>query len=178
MNNVSPVQTALRYGLILGLASILITVVLYITGLLTNPSVAMISGILFLLVFIVVIVLAIRSHRNDKQNGYISVGKGFLVGLLTSLIASVLMFVFSYILYAFIDPDLIEAQLKMSEEMMENFGFMSDDQIEMSMDQARNNATPFKNSLNQLWMSCCGGIVALFAALILKKEPLDDNKII
>jgi len=175
MNNVSPVQTSLRYGLILGLVSILITVPLYITGLMTNPSISMISALIYLLVFVVVIVLAIRSHRNDKQGGFIKLGKAFLIGLLTSLFASILMFIFSYILYAVIDPDIIEAQLKMSEEMMENFGFMSDEQIETAMEDARSKATPLRSSLNQFGMVCCGAVVSLFAGLILKREPLDNE---
>jgi len=177
MNNVSPVPTSLRYGLILGFASILITLVLYFTGFLTNPSIAMISGLLSLVVYVVIIVLAIRSHR-EAQGGYITLGKGLVIGLFSSFIASLLMVVFTYVLYGILDPDLMDAQLKMSEEIMENFGFMSEEQIETAMNDARSKSTPLRNSLNQLGGVCCGGIVSLFAALILKKDPLDDNTII
>jgi len=100
-----------------------------------------------------------------------------LIGLLTSLVASILLFVFSYILYGIIDPDLIEAQLKMTEEMMENMGFMSEDQIEQSMEDARSKSSPLVYSLNQLVWVCCGGVISLITALILKKDPLDDNTI-
>jgi len=177
MNNISPIQTALRYGLILGLLSVLITLVLYIAGLFTNPSAAAISGLLFILIFTTVVALSIANHRK-KQGGYITLGKSLVVGIVTSFIGSLFAAIFSYILYAFIDPDLMEAQLKMSEEMMENFGFLSDEQIEDAMENARLKSTPFRNSLNQLWTVCCGGIISLFAGLILKKEPLSgDNTI-
>ncbi len=174
MNNVSPFQTGSKYGVILALISILITVILYVTGMLTNPSISMISGLFFMIIFIIVTVLAIRSHKLI-QNGYLTLGKGFLVGILTSLIASIIIMIFYYVLYAFIDPDLMEAQLQMTEEMLENMGFMTDDQIEMAMDDTRSKASLLRNSLNNLWLVCCGGVVSLIAGLVLKNEPLQDN---
>lgn len=177
MNNVSPFPTGLKYGLILALLSILLTVILYVADLLTNPSISMISGLLYMIIFIVVTVLAIRSYKTEQRNGQLTLGKGFLVGIITSLVASIIVMIFTYILYAFIDPDLLEAQMEMTQEMMENMGFMSEDQIEEAMDSARANATPFKTALNQLGLVCCGGVVSLITALVLKNDNLTNNSL-
>lgn len=174
MNNVSPFPTALKYGVILAMISILITVILYVTGMLTNPSVSIFSGLFFMIIFIIVTVLGIRSHKL-VQDGQLTFSKGFLVGILTSLIASLIIMVFYYVLYAFIDTDLMEAQLQMTEEMMENMGFMADEEIEMAMEDARLKASPFRNSLNQVWLVCCGGVVSLISSLALKDNNLEDR---
>jgi len=177
MNNVSPFPTGLKYGIILALLSVLQTVVLYVTGMMTNPSITVISGLLYMIMFIVITVLAIRSHKVERQNGQLTLGKGFSVGIITSFVASLIFMIFTYILHAFIDPDLMETQMELAQEMMENMGFMTDDQIEEAMDDARASATPFRTALNQLWLVCCGGVVSLISALVLKNEPLQDNRI-
>jgi len=177
MNNVSPIQTSLRYGLILGLASILITVILYITDLMLNPVVGVIALVLFILLFTIIIVLSIRTHKIEKQSNQISVSKGFLTGLLTTIFASLLLFIFSYILYAFIDPDLIEAQLKMQEEMMENWGFMTDEQVEVTMENARSKASALRSASGISCYSCYGVVASLISALILKSDLVQDELI-
>lgn len=174
MNKVSPFSTGLKYGIILALISILITVILYVTGMLTNSMASSILGLLGLVASIAVIVLAIKSHRDVSQNGYITLGQAFGVGIITSLVSSVIGAIFTYILYKFIDPGLIEELWTMTEEGMIDDG-MSEDSIDAAMEMSKSFMSAEFLSLVSLGGVCCGAVVSLIAGLILKNEPLQDN---
>lgn len=175
MNNVSPMQTALRYGLILALISILIELIKYITGLMTNQAASSVIGLLSLIVSIVVIVMAVKHHRDVQQNGYITLGKAFGVGILASLVSAIIGAIFLYVLHAFIDPGILEEMMVLNEERMIESG-VTDEVIEMSSQLTNTFMTPVGMASTGLFGGvCCGGIIALFAGLILKKEPLSND---
>jgi len=174
MNNVSPFSTGLKYGVILALISILISVILYVTGMLTNQMASSILGLLSLVASIAVITLAIKSHRDNNQNGYITLGQGFGVGIITSLVSAVIGAIFTYILYKFIDPGLIEEIIAMTEERMIDQG-MPEDAVDSTMEMTKNFMSAEVFSLTSLGGVCCGAVISLIAGLILKNEPLQDN---
>jgi len=177
MNNVSPFPTGLKYGVILALISILITVILYVTGMLTNPMASSILGMLSLVAYIAVIALAIKSHRDQNQNGYITLGQAVGVGIITALVSAFIGGIFNYILYGFIDPGLMEELISMQEDSMAESG-MPEEQIEAALQYAQMFTNPAMQVVSALCMgSCCGGVVSLIAGLILKNEPLQDNTI-
>jgi len=173
MTNVSPMQTALRYGLILALVSILINLIMYITGLMTNQVASSLIGTLSLIVSIVIIVMAIKHHRDVQQNGFITLGKAFGVGILASLISAIIGAVFLYVLHAFIDPGILEEMMALNEERMIESG-TSDEMIEMTSQWTNMFMSPVGMASTGLFGGvCCGGVISLFAGLILKKEPVD-----
>lgn len=178
MNNVSPMQTALRYGLILAFISILLNVIMYVTGLTTNQFASSVFGLLGFILSIVIIVMAIKNHRDVKQNGYITLGKGFSVGILTSLISAIISAIFIYVLHAFIDPDILPELMAIQEEKMLESG-APEEAIEMSSQWTGMFMSPLGMAGSTVFGGvCCGGIISLFTALILKNESLDDNNII
>lgn len=177
MKNVSPFSTGLKYGIILALISILTTVILYVTGILTNEMATTILGLLSLVAYIAVIAFAIKSHRDDKQGGFITLGKALGVGVITALVSAFISGIFTYILYAFIDPGLLEEILSMTEDSMLESG-LPDDQIDMAMEWTRKFTTPASQFGSGLVGGiCCGSVVSLIAGLILKNEPLNNNSI-
>lgn len=146
MNDVSPVQTGIRYGVISAFFSILINYLTYFLGLMTNDSASTIISVLSLIPPVVLVVLAIKNHRDAKQGGHITFGKAFSVGLVTTLVAAVLGAIFVYILYAFVAPNLL-AELGNTED------------------------TPVTMSVNGLLGGVgFGAAVALIASFIFKRE--------
>lgn len=172
--NVSPVSTGLKYGLILGLISILFTVVMYATGLLTNQMAGMIQGVFSLIVSFAVLFFAIKHHRDAKQEGYIVLSKAIGVGIITAIISALITSIFSYLLFTVIDPGLMEEIMLMTEERLVNQG-MSEDMIEQTMEMTKKFMNPLaQTAVGFLGGICCGSILSLLAGLILQKQPTSD----
>jgi len=172
--NVSPVSTGLKYGLILGLISVLFSVVMYATGLLTNQMASSIQGVFSLIASFAVIFFAIKHHKDVKQEGYIFLSKGFLVGLITAIVSALISVIFVYILFTIIDPGLIDEILLMTEERLVNQG-LSEDMIEQSMAMTKNFVSPAAQAgFGFMGGICCGSVLSLIAGLILQKQPTSD----
>ncbi len=168
VKNASPFPTALRYGVIGGLISIVLGLVSYLAGM--QGTIPTIISIISIIVNIAIIVYAIRAHRDNDLGGYISYGRCLGVGVLTALIMGVISAVWVYVLYNFIDPGLPEMMTQMQIEQLEEQG-MSDDQIEASLDMMSRFTSP--NAI--AGMALIGGpiwglIVSLIAGAFLKKD--------
>jgi ABC-type Fe3+ transport system permease subunit len=71
-----------------------------------------------LLISILVLFLLLRSYRDHYNNGYITYGKSVGAGVVINVYASLITALYIYVLYAFIDPGLVDQQMAMAEEKM------------------------------------------------------------
>jgi hypothetical protein len=152
---------SLRYGLIGGLALVVISLVLQLTGM-TDSATGKGGWLAFLLSLVVmfgVIYLAIQKHRDDELGGFMSFGRGLGVGALTSLIMLLISAVFTFLYFTVIDPGIIETMMENSIAQMEEQG-LSDDQIEQSMGFV-------KWMMNPVFLTISGTIVNYIVAFIL-----------
>ena len=92
MNNVSPINTALKYGAINGLATFAFFILLYALG--KNPMGSW--SVLGWFIPVVFTVIAIRNYRNKDLGGYITYGQGLGAGLLVSIFSGFLVAVLVY----------------------------------------------------------------------------------
>ncbi len=133
----------IKYGVLSGLLSIIITVVLYVI----SPSMllswtASILGILVPIVF-----MFIAATATKKRNaGYLTFGQGFFSAYSTYIIASIIGVLFTYVLYNYIDPGLNallkEYAVTSTIWMMELFGANADT-IEQAIDQVQQEDVSF-----------------------------------
>ena len=95
MEESSPKQVIIRYGLIGGLVAIAYALVAIITGM-NSPSNGqaggMINALVSLGIYVVFLVLAVREYRDKHQGGFITFGKAFRVAFLTGLMIAVISF--------------------------------------------------------------------------------------
>ena len=165
--------TVLRYGLIGGLVFIVWALIGILTGI-SSPGggFAMIglNMVINLVLYVGLMVVAIRFHRDKELGGYISFGRAFGVAFLTALIAGLLSVVFSFIYMNYIDPEYLNSTVKEMEGMYERLG-MNEEQIEAAMEQAAKSLTPSRmltqGLIGQVIMS---GIVGAIVAAIMKKN--------
>lgn len=120
----------IRYGLIVGLVSCIITFALYVTGQEQGPL-----RWLSTLVLVGGLVIAMRYFK-QANGGYMSYGQGLGIGTLVSAVSGVLTAIFVYIYMSFIDPTAIERMMDKARSDMEARGGMSDEQIDQGMAMA------------------------------------------
>jgi len=170
-SSVSMMPTAIRYGLIGGLASIIFGTVMNILGMGAGTGNDTLNSVISLVIFAAVIYLALTKHRDEDLGGFMSYGRGLGLGVLTSLIMGVLASLFTYIYVGFIDPSITEVILERTLEQYEEMG-MPEDQIEMSMSWVKSMMSPIGMATFQVIGSAIMGFIAsLIISAVVKKNP-------
>jgi len=125
-------NSAVKYGVALGVISIAIQIIMYAIGDATNAWIPSVIGIGAFIYFCVLI-------RKDV-GGYITFGEAFKAFLVMGLIGAVIQTVYTYVFYNFIDPDLAitikEQTIEMTESTLENFNVPQED-IDTQIDELR-----------------------------------------
>jgi putative flippase GtrA len=165
--NVSPFATALRYGIIGGVVSIILFLFLYLIDSYQSRAISFTMTIALLITFIL---LSQKSHRDIDLKGFMSYGRAIGVGMLTVLFMGLLNAVFSVVFLEFIDSSMVEDAIRKAEDDMIDRD-MSSEQIEQSLKIAKFLSHPifiFFGSL--LREGVLGLIVALITGAITKRD--------
>ncbi|MEI6049297.1 MAG: DUF4199 domain-containing protein [Bacteroidota bacterium] len=170
---VNPWKTNLSNGLILALVGIVYSLVMYFLDLTFNP----IQGYVFMVIQVALLFFLLKSYRDNYMHGQITYGQAVGAGVIICLYYAVIMAVFTYILYAVIDPGLVGKQLAFAEEAMVKKG-VPQAAIDAGMNiQAKMMKpaimAPISIFGNMLW----GVILTLLVSIFIKKEgnPLLDT---
>ncbi len=165
-NKPSPFVASMGYGLILSLALIAFSLVLFLLGLHMKPGVNYLSYV----ILIVGLILAQLNYRNKHLGGYITYGKAFTVGLLTSLCVAFIVGFYTFIFFKFIDPGAMEETMAMTEQRMMDQG-MSEAEMEQGMKFAEMFQTPGMFTFFAFFGNFVIGIViSLVTSIFVKKE--------
>jgi hypothetical protein len=130
----------------------------------------MISGVLSLGLSITILVLAIKHHRDNELGGYMTFGRGFQTGILTTFFYAVIATIWTIIFLNFIATDMIELIQAGMYEQWESQG-LTDEQIE----QAEGIALMFTSKGFFIGAAfggalIMGAIISLIASAVMKKE--------
>lgn len=162
-------RTALKWGVISGVGSMIFTTIIYVTGQVTNPSLAWMGTIIPILAM----VMGMKEFRS-QNGGFMSYGQGLGIGALLSGIGGFLAGVYNYIYNEFVDPTLRQQILDKTREDLENRG-MDDTQIDAAIEMSSKFSTPGITFALGIFMAILlGFIVSLIVSAIMKKDkPLD-----
>jgi len=165
-NSIFP--NALNYGKILGIISIIFTIILYVLNIMDNKY----AGFVPLIILIAVLVVGILNYRNKINGGFITYGQSLGTGVLIGLISSVLVALFTFILYQYIDPDLIGSLLsKTEEQMLERNPNLTDEQIEMAVNYTKKYTTPLWLTISAFfWTTLLAFIASLVISIFTQKK--------
>jgi hypothetical protein len=162
----SLLRSTLNYGVMLGLALVIYSILLWMFNATFNQGLSYISYV----IMIGGIVLATRAYRDQEQGGYISYGRSLGVGTLTVLFASVITSVYTYLLFSVIDPGLLDRLMIMREEAFYESG-LADDQIDMALQMTERFARPGIMAISGFFGGVfVGFIISLITSIFLKKE--------
>jgi hypothetical protein len=169
---VSVWKANLTNGLILGLIAVVYSLVMYFLDLYFNRT----QSYLLLLVLIVTLYFLVKSYRDNYLHGYITFGQAVGAGVVIFLYFSIISAIFTYILYAVIDPELTSKQLAFTEEMLSKRG-MPQEALDAAMKMQEKFIkpglmVPFSILANMFY----GTIMSLLVAIFVRKEgnPLID----
>lgn len=163
----------LNSGLIMGLVGIVYTLIVYFLDLSFNRT----QGYIFLLIQVALLYIFVKSYRDNFRYGYITYGQAVGAGVVICLYYSILIAVFTYILYTVIDSGLTEKQLAFTEDMMVERG-LPQAQIDAGMAIQKKIMVPaIMAPLSIFGNMLYGTVMSLLVAIFVRKEgnPLIDT---
>ena len=165
-------KSAITYGIYVGIASILVSVILYVS----NSLYAGFAQWLSIAVLIAAIVLVQLNYRKGL-GGFMTYGQALSIAVLSMLFASVLTGIYQFVLTSFIDPTLQDQARQMVEQKMAQNGKLSEDQIQAAVNMAMKFQKPVVVLIMGLFMGpLMGLIIGLITSIFTKKvqaEPVE-----
>ncbi|MFI5221612.1 MAG: DUF4199 domain-containing protein [Bacteroidia bacterium] len=172
------IEHALKWGIILGMANILLYLLVYLISKSSLTSWWLGTFSLALNIFLLIIPVTIQRKEFGNE---ITFNEAFLICFITYAGGSLLQTIFTYILYNFIDPGLSEyiktKAIEMTQSMMEKFG-APQDSIEKTLEKMQLEdfrQTPARIARQFLFMILFGGVISLILAAILKRKPKNTD---
>lgn len=159
-------------GLILAMTGIIYTLVIYFLNLTFNQ----VQGYIFLLILIVVLFYLVKSYRDNYLHGLITYGQSVGAGVVIFIYYSVIIALFTYLLYKIIDPGLIGRQLAVAEELIEKRG-LPREATDAALSFQKKFITPEVLAISGIFTNIITGVImSLIVAIFTKKEgnPLID----
>lgn len=160
---------ALTYGGLLGLFSILLSVIVYSLGSFMEKPLWSTLAITF--VGFGITYYAILQYRS-KLGGFISLGQAMKLGIAVSVISGIIAVLSNHVFITYLEPDTIDQMLEAARMKFEEQG-LADDQIEMGLSMSKKFMSPFMMAATGVLASIfTGAIYSLICGLILqKKDP-------
>jgi len=155
IKKITVARNALNYGVMIGLAMIIISLLFYIL----NINDQSISQYISTVLIIAGIIIGVLNYKKNN-GGFISYGQSLGTGVLIGLFSSIIVSIYTIIFFKFIDPGMIDVVLRKAEEkMLEKNPSMTDEQLEVAMSYTRKFMTP-------LWMSITSILGSTFISFI------------
>jgi hypothetical protein len=163
----------LTNGLILAMAGIAFTLILYFLDLTLNKT----AGYINIPIQLGILYFLLKSYRDNFMHGQITYGQSVGAGVVIFVYYAILMAIFTYILWTVIDPELVKKSMAMSEEAMRNKN-IPDAAIEQGMKFTAKFMKPAIMAIFSIFVSLFFGVIySLLVSIFIKKEgnPLIDT---
>ncbi len=171
---VNPWKANFTNGMILGLAGVIFSLVLWFLDLTFNRGLSM----LFFVVSIFLLYYFIKQYRDNYLHGMMTYGQSVGAGMIIWVYSLIIGTIFTYLLYTVIDPELMAKSMALGEEKLRASGKMSEEMIEKSLEMQKKFATPTVMVISSIFMGTFFGlIIVLIVSIFTRKEgnPLIDT---
>ena len=167
-NKTSLMKQAMTFGAIIGLALVVYSVFLYITGLTFNK----VLGFVQYVVLFAGIYLGTKDYRDKTLGGFITYGKALGLGVLISVFVGIITLFVNFLMMRFIDPGLIDKSMAIAEESLENNRFISDEQLDDALERSRWLFTSvWSVPIGLISFSFIGFVISLITSAFVKRDP-------
>lgn len=167
-NQKSAFKPSLTYGLLLGIALIVYSLIMYLLDIDLESKIQWIAY----LIIAGGLYWAMTSFKDKLSGGFITYGKAFGVGFWTGLFAAVVSGIFTYIYVTMIDPGMIEEILLNAEDkILESNPNIGDEELEMALSYTEKFTSPVMIAiLGFLSSAFFATILSLIIAIFVKRE--------
>ncbi|MCU4177565.1 DUF4199 domain-containing protein [Carboxylicivirga sp. N1Y90] len=171
---VSSSKAGMTYGLYLGVISIVFTLVIYLAGMVGESFVTWIS----LAISIGFVSWAMINFRDKQNDGFLPYKQGVGLGFMTCFIGGVISAIFTYILFQFIDPGLVEQLVQKGLEEAIQKNPEVEGNIEMVESMTRKFMNPPVMAIMGVFSSAIFGIIIslILAAIFKKDKPMFEEE--
>ncbi len=170
-NQASSKSIIINYGLMLGAASILISLVKYAMGMHLDQGWAFTT--LSLLLTIGLIVFAIKKFK-ETNDGFLSWGQAVKIGVGVAIISALISAIYQFIFISFIEPDFMQQVLEKQNQTYMDQGY-TEEQIEQTNALSKSLMNPTMMAAIGILSSAIGGfIISAIAGAIMKKSEEDQ----
>ena len=161
----------LGYGALLGVALIIYSLLLYVLDLQENRAL----GFLSFVILLAGILLVQLNYRKKYMGGLLPYSKAFLVGLLSAIFASILVGIYTYIFFKYIDPNAMAEMAQRAEQELLKQG-RTDAEIDMTMSWMKKFQTAgWYTTWAVIANIFVGAILSLLTAIFVKKEDMNQG---
>ncbi|MBQ0787838.1 MAG: DUF4199 domain-containing protein [Oceanihabitans sp.] len=166
--NVSVGSFAKNYGLVLGLILILISVLMYVTGLqLKGEQWPM---YIYYIIFPTVIIYAINQYKKSNAN-ILSLGSAIKIGLLIAVISAIVFAVYGLIFNYIIDPEFQGLAMEATRDKLLENPNLTEELVDQQMVMIKKFSNPLLGSAFWIALSAFFGLIySLIGGLVMKKE--------
>lgn len=148
----------INYGLMLGLISVLLGVVMYVTNAYLNPS--FIYSLVGFVILIVFIFLGINAYKKENA-GYLSIKEALKIGVGISLIGGLIGMVWMLLLMFVVEPEFMNQLADVQREQI-------DEQYPNMTDAQKQNALEMSAKFSSPWIMAAFSLVGnLFFGLLI-----------
>ncbi len=174
LQNASVKKIGTSYGLLLGLLSILLSVIAYVMG--VHIERPWWLSLLSFALMIFVILYGLKQFKKEN-GGFISLGESLKTGLAISLIAGIIGALFNYVFVTIIEPEFVNQMMDITrEKMIEQNPNMTEEQMEMGLSISKKMMSPLIMSAFAIIASLFFGfIISLITGLIIKRDKPVEN---
>jgi hypothetical protein len=158
------------YGLYLGVATILISVVYYVLGMTYENDWK--KSVISIAVSAIILFLGIKKYK-ESNDGFLSVGQSIKTGLGISLVAAIISVIYTIIFVMFIEPEFVNNLVEITrQKTYEDNPELTEEQVDSAMEIVRKMSSPGMLSAFILIISLFFGfVISLITGFILKNEP-------
>jgi len=161
-------KIALNYGIYLGIASILISVVIYALGMQHEQDWK--NGVVSFIVMATIITLGIKKFK-ESNGGFMTLGQGLKTGVGIALIGGIIGILYTLLFITVIEPDSLEQGMEIARQKMMDNPNLSEEQIDAQMEMAEKFSGPgMIAAFGLIWSLFLGFVISLIAGAILQKK--------
>ncbi|MFT5890313.1 MAG: hypothetical protein ACI9Y7_000403 [Dokdonia sp.] len=159
----------INYGLLLGVISILLNVVMYVTNTHIQPHWSI--QLFGFFIFIAIIVIAHKAYKKDNE-GFMKLGEALKIGLGIALISAIIGIIYTYILINFLEPTYFDQLMSIQQDaLIESNPNMTQEQLDQTMEITKKfSGTGVIITFQIIGGLFFGFIISLISGLILKKD--------
>jgi preprotein translocase subunit YajC len=167
-NKASIKKNIINYGVLLGITSVLLGVVIYVMNAHLDPN--WIFSVIGILILVGIISYGIKAYKKVNE-GYLNLSEALKIGIGIALIGGIIVAIWTFILTTVIEPDYTQQMLDIQREKLLENPDMSEQMVNQSMAIVEKMSGPYiQIALSIIANLFFGFIISLFAGLAMQKK--------